>query len=127
MYYFISLYFLQLGLVKELDGHQHDYATKHLSSHTTYVLVEKQILPNEDEIPLDNASPPPPNIQYVPLLDNYTELFPDFRLHVVNKELKKKQRRAMSKSPSPAGMRGIKGNRAKASRSISKKSTGLKA
>ena len=99
-----------LGLVKELDTHRFDYATKHLSSHATYVLVEKQLLANVEEDHHDGDSPIPPNIAYVPLLDNYSEIFPDFRVHVVKVEKKKK--RNMSKSPSPAGVRGLKGAKA---------------
>ena len=108
------------GLVKELDVHLHDYATKHLVSHKTYVLIEKQVLAIDDDPTQDGGSPPPPNITYVPLLDNYAEVFPDFRLHVKNVE--KKKRRTVSKSPSPAGVRGLKGAKVKVTKSTKKTS-----
>ena len=95
------------GLVKELDAHRLDYASKHLTSHSTYVLVEKQLLLMEDDIDISI----PPQYNYIPLLENHAELFPNFKLHVnVELEVKKKRRAAHSKSPSPAGIRGIKGN-----------------
>ena len=108
--------------MKDLDTHKTDNASKHLSTHTTYILVEKQIIIQEEDNP-DGGSPIP-NIQYIPLLDNYTELFPEYRLHF-NKIEKKKKRINQSKSPSPAGIRGIKGARGSKtlnSRSSSKKS-----
>ena len=108
------------GLVKELDVHQHDYASKHLTSHKTYVLIEKQILAADNDLVVDGGSPPPPNITYVPLLDNCADVFPDYRLHVKNVE--KKKRRNVSKSPSPAGVRGLKGAKAKVTKPSKKTS-----
>lgn len=113
------------GLVKELDIHLYDYATKHLNTHSTYVLIEKQVLANDDVDHHDGggpdgSSPTPPNVTYVPLLDNYAQVFPDYRVHVVSK-VEKKKRRAFSKSPSPAGVRGIKGAKVKVSKAGSKK------
>ncbi|KAK2161357.1 hypothetical protein LSH36_118g05015 [Paralvinella palmiformis] len=91
---------------KELDTHRLDYATKYLNSHATYVLVEKQLIPNGDDV-TDGSSPSPPQYHYVPLLDNYTEIFPNYRPHVTTVERKKKAKH-VGKSPSPAGIRGIK-------------------
>ena len=108
MFLFLSL----VGLVKELDVHHHDYATKYLNSHATYVLVEKQIVTPMGEDEADSASPSPPEYNYIPLLDNYMEVFPNYRLHVTTIEKKKKARNS-SKSPSPAGVRGIRGARGK--------------
>ena len=107
-----------VGLVKELDMHRYDYATKYLSSHGTYILVEKQ-LPmtgqgDETGHETDGSSPVPPQFTYIPLLDNYGDLFPNYRLHVQMVEKRRKQR-ATSKSPSPAGVRGTKGRKEKTS------------
>ena len=88
------------GMVKELDVHKNEYATKFLISHSTYILVQKEIL--ADESSTDGNSTPTPHFQYVPLLEKYAELFPSYKLHVQEVE-KKKPRRTTSKSPSPAG------------------------
>ncbi|ELT94053.1 hypothetical protein CAPTEDRAFT_227931 [Capitella teleta] len=106
----------ETGLVKELDMHRYDYANKYLSSHGTYILVEKQ-LPHgsQDEDAghdTDGSSPAPPQFNYIPLLDNYGDHFPNFRLHVQMVE-KRRKHRANSKSPSPAGVRGTKGKKDK--------------
>ena len=98
------------GLVKDLDVHKYDYATKFLSSHGTYILVEKQLVPQEDSgnAETDSTSTPlPPQYTYVPLLDKYDELFPNYKLHVSHVE-KKKHRSRSSKSQSPAGIKGTK-------------------
>ena len=92
--------------MKELDSHRQDYATKHLNSHATYILVEKQIVPSGDDV-TDSSSPSPPQYTYTPLLDNYMEIFPNYRPHVTQVERKKKAKH-VGKSPSPAGIRGIK-------------------
>ena len=90
-----------------MDLHRYDYANKYLTSHTTYVLVEKQVLP-PDPTEEDESTPTPPQFQYTPLLDNYTEHFPNFRVHVPTTEVKKTRKtRNQSKSPSPAGVRGV--------------------
>lgn len=89
------------GLVKELDVHKNEYATNFLSSHTTYILVQKDPIP--DEAPVDTRSTPTsPQFTYKALLEHSTELFPNFRLHVAEVE-RKKAKRVGSKSPSPAG------------------------
>lgn len=99
----------ETGLVKELDLHRHEYASKFLHSHATYILVEKQNPSSEDlGHETDGSSPAPPQYTYIPLLDNYGDLFPNYRLHVQTIERRKKHR-TQSKSPSPAGVRGIKG------------------
>ena len=92
---------LRSGLVKELDGHKNEYATNLLTSHTTYILVQKDLI--VDDLSMDSRSTPsPPQFTYKALLEDSTELFPNFRLHVAEVE-KKKSKRVGSKSPSPAG------------------------
>ncbi|ESO85578.1 hypothetical protein LOTGIDRAFT_229456 [Lottia gigantea] len=101
--YIINSVTKSLGLVKELDAHKKDYASKFLSSHTTYVLVEKELL--EDGHILKDVTPVTVGSKefvYTPLLDEYAELFPEFKVHVQEIELRK-QRRQLTKSPSPAG------------------------
>ena len=98
------------GLVKDLDVHKYDYATKFLSSHGTYILVEKQLIPQEENgnTETDSQSTPvPPQYTYVPLLDKYNELFPNYKLHVSQVE-KKKHRSKSLKAQSPAGIKGAK-------------------
>ncbi|XP_076463640.1 uncharacterized protein CXorf65-like [Babylonia areolata] len=93
----------ETGLVKELDVHMNEYATNFLTSHTTYILVQKDLVPDNDSV--DNGSistPIPPQFTYKALLEDSTELFPNFRLHVAEVE-RKKTKRMGSKSPSPAG------------------------
>ena len=95
--------------MKELDVHRYDYANKYLTSHATYVLVEKQALPPDPGDDEGSITPTPPQYQYTPLLDNYAEHFPNFRVHVLQAEVKKTRKgRNQSKSPSPAGVRGTK-------------------
>ena len=123
----INYYFMVIaGLVKELDIHKYEYATKFLTTHTTYILVEKQSLaPEEQEAGTDSSSnpstPTPPQVQYIPLLDDDTcrDQFPNFKLHVRHVE-KKRKTRTMSKSPSPAG-RKVKKSTAHARSSSRKK------
>ena len=74
------------GLVKDLDVHKYDYATKFLSSHGTYILVEKQLVQQEDSgnTETDSTSTPiPPQYNYIPLLEKYDELFPNYKLHAI--------------------------------------------
>ncbi|XP_013382023.1 uncharacterized protein CXorf65-like [Lingula anatina] len=95
----------ETGLIKELDAHKHDYATKYLVSHNTYILVEKQMLPPDDDNyngDGDSSSPLPGKYQYIPLLEKHNEIFPNLKLHVAEVQ-KKRKMRATSKSPSPAG------------------------
>lgn len=107
-------------MVKDLDTHKADSAAKHLSTHATYILVEKQIVQSAEDEP--DGDSPITSIQYIPLLENYSEHFPEYRLHF--KQIEKKKKRNQSKSPSPAGIRGTKGRaqKATAQRSNSKKS-----
>lgn len=102
--------------MKELDTHKHDYATKYLASHGTYILVKKQAPvaasvagSMSDELDSERDSP----AVYVPLLSNYSQHFPNYRLHVHNIEKRLKPRTQHSKSPSPAGYRGTKTTRVK--------------
>ena len=104
------------GLVKELDAHRHDYATKYLVSHGTYILVKKLAAvaasvaaSTTDELESERGS----QATYVPLLANYSDHFPNYRVHVHNIEKRLKLRSQASKSPSPAGFRGTKSSRAK--------------
>lgn len=90
----------ETGLVKELDVHMNEYATNFLTSHTTYILVQKdQVL---DDLDTTLSTPTPSQFTYKALLEDSTELFPNFRLHVAEVE-RKKTKRVGSKSPSPAG------------------------
>ena len=98
------------GLVKDLDVHRYDYATKFLSSHGTYILVEKQLVQQEDSgnTETDSTSTPiPPQYNYIPLLEKYDELFPNYKLHVSQVE-RKKHRSKSVKAQSPAGIKGTK-------------------
>lgn len=92
----------ETGLIKELDTHKSDNANKHLESHTTYVLVQKEIM--MDNLSTDSASTPsPPQINYIPLLDNYSEIFPNFQIRSEHLLKTTKQKGRTGKSPSPAG------------------------
>ena len=102
-------------MVKDLDHHKYDYATKFLSTHNTYILLEKQLVHSDldgDMSITDTeggaVTPCPPQYNYVPLLENCADHFPGFKLHVAQTEIKKKKSRSQSKSPSPAGMRPTK-------------------
>lgn len=90
------------GLVKELDAHKYDYANKHLASHATYVLVQKEITRERENSDTD-STPTPIQYNYKPLLEKYEEVFPNFQIRSaeVLKPLKVKARGG--KSPSPAG------------------------
>ena len=98
------------GLVKDLDVHKYDYATKFLSSHGTYILVEKQLIQQDEysNAETDSISTPlPPQYNYIPLLEKYDELFPNYKLHVSQIE-KRKHRSKSLKAQSPAGIKGTK-------------------
>ncbi|KAK0056100.1 hypothetical protein Bpfe_014501 [Biomphalaria pfeifferi] len=86
------------GLVKDLDVHKFESATKYLTSHETYILVQKELLTADGEFNSNQYS-------YVPLLERYSELFPNYKIHVQEVEgLRKKSRvKTGTKSPSPAG------------------------
>ncbi|KAL4238973.1 hypothetical protein ACF0H5_003677 [Mactra antiquata] len=90
----------ETGLVKELDTHKADHAHKHLTSHATYVLVRKELLQDEN---FDPRATPYPQYNYIPLLEKYEDLFPNFTIRSaeIQKPLKSKSR--LGKSPSPAG------------------------
>lgn len=92
----------ETGLVKELDTHKGDHANKHLESHATYVLVQKEVQQNNDLLD-PRATPLPTQYTYIPLLDRYEDIFPNFAIRSaeIQKPLKSKSR--TGKSPSPAG------------------------
>ncbi|CAG2258022.1 uncharacterized protein CXorf65 homolog [Mytilus galloprovincialis] len=91
----------ETGLVKELDLHKYDSATKYLNSHETYILVQKEQL--QDNLSIDSGSPiDSKNYQYTPLLEQYENLFPNFKVHVDHIATPKIKKRG-GKSPSPAG------------------------
>ncbi len=72
-------------------------------------MVEKQLIPADDHTNTDTDSgstPLPPQYSFIPLLERYAELFPNYKLHVA--QIEKKKNRSKSKSPSPAGVRGTK-------------------
>lgn len=96
------MYFSLSGLIVELDAHKFDYATKHLASHATYILVQKQLVVSDTDSVDGHSTPGLTQYGYVPLLDKYSDHFPNYKLHVAEVE-KKKTKRSMSKSPSPAG------------------------
>ncbi|KAI8744662.1 hypothetical protein BgiBS90_033999 [Biomphalaria glabrata] len=87
-----------VGLVKDLDVHKFESATKYLTSHETYILVQKELLTADGEFNSNQYT-------YVPLLERYSELFPNYKIHVQEVEgLRKKSRvKTGTKSPSPAG------------------------
>lgn len=103
----------------ELDTHRYDYATKHLTSHSTYILVEKQMTSSADDPqPTTDADSIATSVQgslqqinYVPLLDNYLDLFPNYQVHVQHVEKKVKKVRNFNKSPSPAGFKAKQGKK----------------
>lgn len=89
----------ETGLVKDLDVHKYENATKFLQSHETYVLVQKQLLLEEQ-----NSAASESQYTYIPLLERYAEHFPNFRIHVAEVPDKRKSRiKTGHKSPSPAG------------------------
>ncbi|XP_064601585.1 uncharacterized protein CXorf65-like [Liolophura sinensis] len=96
----------ETGLVKELDTHKFDYATKHLVSHGTYILVMKEPVA-VDSTDARAPSPPEQRFTYTPLLEKFAELFPQYTVHVQEVD-KKKTRKSANKSPSPAGRMGLK-------------------
>ncbi|XP_067941724.1 uncharacterized protein CXorf65-like [Watersipora subatra] len=94
----------ETGLIQDLEVHGREYATKFLSSHGTYILMEKQLL-------LEGEKPTPTTIQqalhsynYVPLLEHCAQLYPNFKIHLSEAQKKKlKPLRNVDKNPSPAG------------------------
>lgn len=100
------MHFIFSGLVKELDLHKYDNANKYLNSHETYILVQKELL--QDNLSIDSGSPvDSKNYQYTPLLEQYENLFPNFKVHVDHISTPKIKRRG-AKSPSPGGKFGTK-------------------
>ena len=126
MYALTLISTLLSGLVKDLDLHRYDYANKHLTSHSVYILVEKQMILGEDdpaEDMFDHSTPLPPQYSFIPLLEEYKDLFPEYQLRVQHVERHKPshKRRQVAKSPSPAGVKGVRGSRTSKSRTSSKK------
>merc|ERR1711862_329028 len=66
------------GLVKDLDQHYYELATKFLTVNSTYVLVDKQQNPEEYD---EGSSPQPPTYSYTSLYDNVADVYPNFKLH----------------------------------------------
>ncbi|KAK6181834.1 hypothetical protein SNE40_009616 [Patella caerulea] len=116
----------ETGLVKELDMHKKDYAGKYLTSHSTYVLVQKELIMGENMTQLEgikSVAVADYDYLYTPLLEQIVELFPEFKVHVQEVEIKK-PRRQLAKSPSPAGRfpKSKKGgNKTKTKRSLTPK------
>jgi len=95
-----------VGLVQDLEVHGRDYANKHLSSHSTYILMEKKPEDDSDDAASISAAM---QFNYIPLLEKYAELYPNFRVHLSETQKKKlKPLRNVAKSPSPAGKMGTK-------------------
>ena len=100
--------FLLLGLIQDLEVHGRDYATKHLSSHTTYILMQKQLLDENDEANISQALQ---QYNYIPLLERISEQSPNFKVHLSESQKKKlKPLKNIQKSPSPAGKMGTTKN-----------------
>ncbi|KAJ8308607.1 hypothetical protein KUTeg_013481 [Tegillarca granosa] len=93
----------ETGLVKELDTHKYDYANKYVESHATYILVQKEPVPDNESIADSGSTPTPTVYQYTPLLEQYADLFPNYQLRVDHIEKKPTRKRTGGKSPSPAG------------------------
>ncbi|BFZ07570.1 hypothetical protein BsWGS_10609 [Bradybaena similaris] len=89
------------GLIKDLDVHKFETADKFLTSHETYILVQKERLHQPGGSPVT----PPAQFTYWPLLDRCVEQFPNFRIHLADASDNRKKSRVRSglKSPSPAG------------------------
>ena len=101
-------FFLLLGLIQDLEVHGRDYATKHLSSHTTYILMQKQLLDENDEANISQALQ---QYNYIPLLERISEQYPNFKVHLSESQKKKlKPLKNIQKSPSPAGKMGTTKN-----------------
>lgn len=123
------------GLIQELDGRRLECAADYLSTPGTYVLVKKQrMLRHQDNIGVD-ASPVSDRVtvdelemddnvsqlnsdrvdEYVPLLNNWHQLLPGFRIRRANDATdqsglaaaarRRVMRRDRNKSPSPAGVK----------------------
>lgn len=101
------------GLVQELETHKYDSASNYLASHRTYILVQKQALtpPPEDMDAGGGRGGKAIQYEYIPLLNNCLELFPDYKLQIQpnNTNQKKPARRQFGgKASSPAGIKGVK-------------------
>lgn len=97
-------------MIQDLEVHGRDYATKHLSA-KTYILMEKQQLDEHDET-ATQLSQALQQYNYIPLLERYAELYPNFRVHLSESQKKKlKPLRSVAKSPSPAGKMGTTNNK----------------
>ncbi|KAL8623859.1 hypothetical protein ACOMHN_002187 [Nucella lapillus] len=96
----------ETGLIKELDDHKNENATSLLSSHATYVLLQKDPIhedPNQNQTKT-SALPAAQQFTYSALLEHIEDIFPDFHLRLAQMEEKSlKVRKSGSKTPSPAG------------------------
>lgn len=107
------------GLIQDLEVHGRDYATKHLSSHATYILMQKNLLENgvtganlSAQLALQQT------YDYRPLLERCAELYPNFKIHLSEAQKKKlKPTKHVDKRPSPAGRMGTMGNSSSTHRS----------
>lgn len=102
------------GLVQELETHKYESASTYLTSpHRTYILVQKQALsPIPDDVTAGDGKVE--QYEYIPLLNNCLELFPDYKLQVQANDLhprKPLKRPIRVKAPSPAGLKVAKGDK----------------
>lgn len=112
------------GLVKDLDLHRLDKADKFLTTQGPYILVEKRTIAHSSSLndtldgdsgaPSSRATSPmlselptsPPKYNFIPLLDDCEDLFPEYKLRAPKEKKLKKPRHVspvVAKSPSPAG------------------------
>lgn len=110
-----GLVFQRLGLIQELEAHKYDSASNYLASHRTYILVQKQALsPLPEDVEAGGGQDGKAvQYEYIPLLNNCLELFPDYKLQVQPNDLypKKPRRPIRGKATSPAGLKVAKGER----------------
>jgi hypothetical protein len=113
----------ETGLVQELDKHRQDYASEYLAAPGTYVLVKKQRTDAAADGTFsggcgnDNSCDDHAGYEYIPLLNNWQELLPGYRLHLqrisptdgvtptTSEDARRRQRKDRTKSDSPAGMK----------------------
>lgn len=107
------------GLIQDLEVHGREYATKFLSSHGTYILMEKKLLLEGKPATPSNISHALHSYNYVPLLERCAELYPNFKIHLSEAQKKKlKPLKNVAKNPSPAGKMPTTKNPQNASRSL---------
>lgn len=98
------MFFSISGLIQDLEVHGRDYATKHLCSHGTYILMQKQLLDENEDAHISQALQ---QYNYIPLLERISEQYPNFKVHLSESQKKKlKPLKNLQKSPSPAGKMG---------------------